>query len=198
METVIFLGMVMAQKFSYANPMCKYYLHFSIQRQLYMMEIFVLIMKANLSFTDNDNRGSNTTRIMNSSSNTEMKCCPINNTFKIIGKKFTILILRNMINGNQNRFNQLLNSIEESNPKTLSARLKEMEKMGLIKRKVYYNQSPVRIEYYPTEKGLALQPILDMMAAYSMKYCSKDVFKDSKPREFKQVYGREIETEIPR
>jgi hypothetical protein len=31
-----------------------------------------------------------------------------------------------------------------------------------------------------------------------MKYCSKDVFKDSKPREFKQVYGREIETEIPR
>jgi len=55
----------------------------------------------------------------------------------------------------------------------------------------------VRIEYYPTEKGLALQPILDMMAAYSMKYCSKDVFKDSKPREFKQAYGREIETEIP-
>ena len=155
-------------------------------------------MKVNLSVTDNNNRASNTTQIMSPSSNTEMKCCPINNTFKIIGKKFTILILRNMINGNQNRFNQLLNSIEESNPKTLSARLKEMEKMGLIKRKVYYNQSPVRIEYYPTEKGLALQPILDMMAAYSMKYCSKDIFKDSKPREFKQAYGREIETEIPR
>src|ERR671933_2569010 len=137
-------------------------------------------------------------QIINPSDDVKMKSCPIENTFKIIGKKFTILILRNMINGNQNRFNQLLNSIEESNPKTLSARLKEMEKMGLIKRKVYYNQSPVRIEYYPTEKGLALQPILDMMAAYSMKYCSKDVFKDSKPREFKQVYGREIETEIPR
>lgn len=149
-------------------------------------------MKVNLSVTDNNNRASNTTQIMSPSSNTEMKCCPINNTFKIIGKKFTILILRNMINGNQNRFNQLLNSIEESNPKTLSARLKEMEKMGLIKRKVYYNQSPVRIEYYPTEKGLALQPILDMMAAYSMQYCSKDIFKDAKPRHFKEVYGRDI------
>jgi len=103
-----------------------------------------------------------------------------------------------MINGNQNRFNQLLNSIEESNPKTLSTRLKEMEKIGLIKRRVYHNQTPVRIEYYPTEKGLALQPILDMMAAYSMKYCSKYVFKDSKPREFRQIYGRDIETEIPR
>jgi DNA-binding HxlR family transcriptional regulator len=162
-----------------------------------MMKIFVP-MKANLSVTDNNNTAASTAQIINPSNNTEMKCCPINNTFKIIGKKLTILILRNMINGNQNRFNQLLNSIEESNPKTLSTRLKEMEKVGLIKRRVYYNQTPVRIEYYPTEKGLALQPILDMMAAYSMKYCSKDVFKDSKPREFRQIYGRDIETEIPR
>jgi DNA-binding HxlR family transcriptional regulator len=155
-------------------------------------------MKTNLSVTDNNNTATSTAQIINPSNNTEMKCCPINNTFKIISKKFTILILRNMINGNQNRFNHLLNSIEESNPKTLSTRLKEMEKIGLIKRRVYHNQTPVRIEYYPTEKGLALQPILDMMAAYSMKYCSKDVFKDSKPREFRQIYGRDIETEIPR
>jgi DNA-binding HxlR family transcriptional regulator len=155
-------------------------------------------MKTNLSVTDNNNTATSTAQIINPSNNTEMKCCPINNTFKIISKKFTILILRNMINGNQNRFNQLLNSIEESNPKTLSTRLKEMEKIGLIKRRVYHNQTPVRIEYYPTEKGLALQPILDMMAAYSMKYCSKDVFKDSNPREFRQIYGRDIETEIPR
>jgi DNA-binding HxlR family transcriptional regulator len=132
------------------------------------------------------------TQIINPSENIQMKCCPINNTFKLIGKKFTVLILRNMINGKQNRFNQLLNSIEESNPKTLSIRLREMEKLGLIKRKVYHHETPVRIEYYPTEKALALQPILDMMAAYSMKYCSKDVFKDAKPREFKEIYKRDI------
>src|SRR5215212_375057 len=121
-----------------------------------------------------------------------MKTCPIENTFKVIGKKFTVLILRNMINGKQNRINQLLNSIEQGNPKTLTIRLREMEKTGLIKRKVYYHETPVRIEYYPTEKGLALQPILDMMAAYSMQYCSKDIFKDAKPRDFKEVYGRDI------
>jgi DNA-binding HxlR family transcriptional regulator len=121
-----------------------------------------------------------------------LKCCPINNTFGIIGKKFTILILRNMINEKQTRFNQFINSIEGINPKTLSIRLKEMEKMGLIERKVFPNESPIRIEYYPTEKGLALQPIIDMMAAYSMKYCSKEIFKDSKPREFKTIYGREL------
>src|ERR671932_250374 len=131
-------------------------------------------------------------QIINPSDRVKMKSCPIENTFKIIGKKFTVLILRNMINGKQNRFNQLLNSIEQGNPKTLTIRLREMEKSGLIKRKVFYQETPVRIEYYPTEKGLALKPILDMMAAYSMKYCSKDIFQDAKPREFKEVYGREI------
>jgi len=125
-------------------------------------------------------------------SDSKIRCCPINNTLNIIGKRFTILILRNMINGKQNRFNQFLNSIEESNPKTLSARLREMEKYGLIKRKVYPNEKPVRVEYHPVEKGLELQPILDMMAAYSLKYCSKDVFKDAKAREFREVYGREM------
>jgi DNA-binding HxlR family transcriptional regulator len=99
--------------------------------------------------------------------------CPINNTFNIVGKRFAILILRNMINSKQNRFNQLLNSIEDGNPKTLSVRLREMERRGLIRRKVYSNEKPVRVEYQPTEKGLTLQPILDTMAAYSLKYCSK-------------------------
>ncbi len=130
-------------------------------------------------------------------SDSKIRCCPINNTLNIIGKRFTILILRNMINGKQNRFNQFLNSIEESNPKTLSVRLREMEKYGLIKRKVYPNEKPVRVEYQPVEKGLELQPILDMMAAYSLKYCSKDVFKDAKPREFREVYGREMAKTSP-
>jgi DNA-binding HxlR family transcriptional regulator len=131
-------------------------------------------------------------KIINPTDHVKMKSCPIENTFKIIGKKFTVLILRNMINGKQNRFNQLLNSIEQGNPKTLTIRLREMEKSGLIRRKVYYHETPVRIEYYPTEKGLALKPILDMMAAYSMRYCSKDIFKDAKPRDFKDIYGRDI------
>jgi DNA-binding HxlR family transcriptional regulator len=150
---------------------------------------------SNRSVTANNNTGttkSTVEQIINPLDYVKMKACPIENTFKIIGKRFTVLILRNMINGKQNRFNQLLNSIEEGNPKTLTIRLREMEKLGLIKRKVYHHETPVRIEYYPTEKALALQPILDMMAAYSMKYCSKDVFKDAKPRDFKEIYGRDI------
>ena len=116
--------------------------------------------------------------------------CPINNTFSIVGKKFTVLILRNMIYLNQTRFNKLFDSIEEINAKNLSSRLKEMEKDGLIERKIYH-ESPVRIEYDMTEKGMALTPILEQMATFSMKYCAKDVFKDKKPRTYKEVFGYE-------
>jgi DNA-binding HxlR family transcriptional regulator len=116
-----------------------------------------------------------------------MKACPINNSFRIVGKKFTMLILRNMMHVGQKRFNQFL-EIEDINAKILSARLKEMEKDGLITRQVFH-ETPVRIEYTLTEKGRALEPILDQMAAYSMKYCPEDVFKDGKARKFEDVYG---------
>jgi len=119
----------------------------------------------------------------------QMKCCPIDNTFKIVGKKFTIHILRNMIFLNQTRFSQFLESIEGINPKTLSVRLHEMEKSKLVKRKVYPD-FPIRTEYTITEKGEALKPIIEQMAAFSMKYCSCDVFRDGKPRTVEQVFGK--------
>jgi DNA-binding HxlR family transcriptional regulator len=109
-----------------------------------------------------------------------MKRCPVDNTFKIIGKKFTVLIVRNMMS-NQTRFNQFIESIEGMNPKTLSTRLKEMEKDGLIHRKIYH-ETPIRIEYYLTEKGEHLKSILDQMALFSAQFCVKDVFEDGKPR----------------
>lgn len=118
-----------------------------------------------------------------------MKGCPINHTFKLVGKKFTMLIIRNMIHRDHKRFNQFL-EIEDINAKVLSARLKEMEEDGLIERKIYPDK-PVRIEYTITEKGRALEPILDQMSAFSMKYCAKDIFKDGKARKLEQVYGYE-------
>lgn len=119
----------------------------------------------------------------------QMKCCPVDNTFRLVGKKFTIHILRNMIILNHTRFNQFLESVEGINPKTLSIRLREMEKSGLIKRKVYA-ETPIRIEYTVTEKGKELKEIIMQMAAFSMKYCPSDVFKDGKPRNLEQVFGK--------
>ncbi len=122
----------------------------------------------------------------------EMKACPIDNTFKIIGKKFTVHILRNMTKLGQTRFNEFLESVEGINPKTLSARLREMEKNGIIERRIYPG-TPVKIEYSITSKGKALDPVLEAMAAFSMKYCSKDVFKDGKPRILKEIYSKHPE-----
>lgn len=116
-----------------------------------------------------------------------MIACPVDTTFKIIGKKFTIHILRNMSMLGQKRFNQFLESIEGINPKTLSVRLREMEKQGLIDRKIY-PETPPRVEYTITEKGKALKPVILSMAEFSMKYCCKDVFEDGKPRTVKQVF----------
>ncbi len=120
--------------------------------------------------------------------------CPINHTFKLVGKKFTMLIIRNMIHRDHKRFNQFL-EIEEINAKILSARLKEMEKDGLIERKVYPD-TPVRVEYSITEKGRALEPILDQMSAFSMRYCAKDIFKDGRARTPEQVYAFENSKKI--
>jgi DNA-binding HxlR family transcriptional regulator len=126
-----------------------------------------------------------------------MCACPVNNTLKLMGKKFTMLIIRNMVQFGHKRFNQFL-EIEDINAKILSARLKEMEKDGLIKREVF-SETPVRIEYSLTKKGNALESILNQMAAFSMEYCAKDVFNDGKARKFEQVYGYNLASDrIPR
>lgn len=121
---------------------------------------------------------------MDSKSN--LKACPIRNTLELIGKKFTILILRDMMIYQKKRFNELLDSVEEINSKTLSLRLREMERDGLIKRHVY-PEMPLRVEYELTGKARNLRPILEQMGEFSTRYCATDVFRDRKPRAFKEV-----------
>jgi DNA-binding HxlR family transcriptional regulator len=119
----------------------------------------------------------------------KMSVCPIDFSFKILGQKFMILILRDLILFGKKRFSDLLESIDGINQKTLSIRLKELEKGGIIKRKIY-NENPVRAEYLITKKGTMLRPVLEQMAAYSLSYCSDSVFEDRKPRSFKEIIGR--------
>ena len=120
-----------------------------------------------------------------------IKNCPVDNTFKIIGKKFTFHIVRNMAMRNQTRFNEFLGTIENINSKTLALRLKELEETKIIKRTVY-DEVPPRVEYTLTKKGKDLQGIIDQMAAFSMKHYPKTVFKDGKKRNYKQVFKRQV------
>lgn len=115
-----------------------------------------------------------------------LKVCPIYNTFDLIGKKFAILILRDMMLYGKKRFNELLDSVEDINSKTLSLRLRELENDGLIKRHVY-PEMPLRVEYELTDKATHLRPILEQMGEFSARFCATDVFRDKKPRPFNQV-----------
>ena len=117
----------------------------------------------------------------------QVKNCPVEFTSRIVGKKFTFLILRNMMNFGHTRFNQL-QTIEGIHTKTLSLRLKEMQKNGLIERKVYH-ETPIRIEYFITERGIALKPLLEQMTAFSIKHYPKEIFKDGKSRTLSEFYG---------
>lgn len=106
-----------------------------------------------------------------------VRTCPISNAMEIIGKKFTVLILRNMMVYKQTRFSQFLNSIDGMNPRTLAARLKELERNGLVERRVYA-EVPPRVEYRLTEKGLALKPVLEQLASFSVEHYPERVFRN--------------------
>lgn len=110
-----------------------------------------------------------------------MKVCPIHRSLKIMGQRYALHIMRNLILLKQNRFNQFLNSIEGINTKTLSIRLQQLEEYGLVERKVISGK-PAHTEYYPTEKGMAVQGILAEVASFSTKYEPKVIFVDKEPR----------------
>lgn len=104
--------------------------------------------------------------------------CPIDTTFEAIGKKWTVLVLRNLLWGDQH-FTELLHHIQGINPKSLSARLKELERHELVARKVV-ETSPVRIEYHLTAKGYAIFPVMRSMARWSLRWAPERVFADGR------------------
>jgi DNA-binding HxlR family transcriptional regulator len=112
----------------------------------------------------------------------ELKSCPIETTFKIIGKKWTVLIIREMFR-RTTQFNRFLENIDGVTPKVLTQRLREFEKLGIIKRRIV-SEYPIRVEYGLTDLGKAFEPMLLAAGSFSMRYMPEIVFKDGKPRSF--------------
>ncbi|WP_346663086.1 helix-turn-helix domain-containing protein [uncultured Merdimonas sp.] len=79
----------------------------------------------------------------------------------LIGDKWKVLILRDLLPGTK-RFSELKKSIGTVSQKVLTAQLRDMERNGLVNRKVY-PEVPPRVEYSLTELGRSLKPILDAM-----------------------------------
>src|SRR5687768_15599831 len=93
--------------------------------------------------------------------------CAVEKTIKIIGSKWTLLILHNIFDGS-NRFGQLQRQLRGISTKTLAVRLQEMEKAGIITRKVFA-EVPLHVEYFLTPKGRSLKGIIEQMANWGEK-----------------------------
>lgn len=98
----------------------------------------------------------------------ELPACPVETTLTLIGDKWKVLILRDLLNGTM-RFGELKRSVGNVSQKVLTAQLRAMEESGLLTRTVYA-EVPPRVEYTLTETGYSLKPVLDAMWSWGEEY----------------------------
>lgn len=98
----------------------------------------------------------------------ELPACPVEMTLQLIGNKWKVLMLRDLLEGTK-RFGELKKSVGSITQKVLTQNLREMEESGLVIRKVYA-EVPPRVDYTLTETGYSLKPILDSMIEWGTSY----------------------------
>ena len=101
----------------------------------------------------------------------ELPACPVETTLTLIGDKWKVLILRDLLSGTK-RFGELRKSVGTVSQKVLTTQLRQMEANGLIVRTVYA-EVPPRVEYALTELGYSLRPVLDAMVTWGTAYKAK-------------------------
>ena len=98
----------------------------------------------------------------------DLSACPVETTLTLIGDKWKVLILRDLLPGTK-RFGELKKSIGHVSQKVLTAQLRDMEQSGLVHRQVFA-EVPPRVEYSLTGLGQSLKPILDAMQVWGEGY----------------------------
>ena len=97
-----------------------------------------------------------------------LPACPVETTLTLIGDKWKVLILRDLLPGTK-RFGELKKSVGNVSQKVLTVQLRAMEESGLVHREAYA-EVPPRVEYSLTELGKSLKPILDSMWVWGEDY----------------------------
>ncbi len=100
----------------------------------------------------------------------ELPECPVASTVQLIGNKWKLLIIRNLLKGSQ-RFMQLKNGIPGISQKVLTDNLRAMENDGIVSREIFA-EVPPKVIYSLTDIGKSLLPIIDAMADWGDKYKS--------------------------
>ena len=94
--------------------------------------------------------------------------CPIETTLKMLGCKWKVLIIRELLDGTK-RFGELKKSVVGITQKVLTSKLREMEELGLLERTIY-PQIPPKVEYTLTDIGYSLRPVLDSLKDWGKDY----------------------------
>jgi len=113
--------------------------------------------------------------------------CPIRTSLGVLGKKWTLLILRDIAFLKIDRFNQILRSIPGLTPRVLILRLKELERSGVIDSEVI-KAKPRLVRWTLTDMGRDIEPILMSFISFGSKWYSDVVFEDGKPRTAKALF----------
>jgi DNA-binding HxlR family transcriptional regulator len=120
------------------------------------------------------------------------KTCPIRSSLGVLGRAWTLLVLRDVSFFRKVRFSDILHNNPGLNPRLLSLRLKELQKEGLIHRVV--NPDDHREVWYNiTQKGLDVVPILAAFIQFGAKHRAKEVFPDKAPRSFGTLFPHDQE-----
>ncbi|RPA60984.1 transcriptional regulator [Aerococcus agrisoli] len=103
----------------------------------------------------------------------ELPVCPVATTVDLIGNKWKLLIMRELLKGTK-RFNELHKAIDGISQKVLTENLKKMEADGIIVRKAY-PVVPPKVEYSLSELGDSLRPIIDAMSDWGTNYIKENL-----------------------
>lgn len=99
----------------------------------------------------------------------ELPECPVATTVQLIGNKWKLLIIRNLIYNEKQRFTDFIKSIPGISKKVLTDDLRSLEEDGLVEREVFA-EVPPRVEYSLSPLGKTLKPILDAMKDWGTDY----------------------------
>ena len=94
--------------------------------------------------------------------------CPVETTLTLIGNKWEVLILRDLMEGTK-RFGELRRSVGHISQKVLTSQLRAMEEAGLVHREVFA-EVPPRVEYSLTPLGKSLKPVMDALRDWGTEY----------------------------
>ena len=101
----------------------------------------------------------------------ELPACPVATTVQLIGSKWKLLILRNLL-ARPWRFNELKKNLEGISQKVLTDSLRSLEEDGIVTRMVY-PEVPLRVEYSLSELGDSMRPIIKAMEDWGIGYQEK-------------------------